>query len=275
MTLVLPRPIKKLLRAVANHDPEYYDMHDDPDESWFARLYLDRIGRRAEEAGIRPPATVLEAGCQAGRLVVPLARLGFTVTGIDTSGFALRRAAAHVRSAGLRATFIRGDLLKVLHSSQRRYDMVVCAEVLYLSSNYRDLLQALAGAVAPGGLLCVSHRPKMYYLLESLRHGDVESARRVLAGRDGRFPGPLPERGYYNWQTDAELRALYRELGLEKIAVYPIDQTAWLSGIAPSQLAERARQLWLDAELSLTSEESGPCARYALVIASKGCADGR
>ena len=269
MAVAWPRPVKKLLRAVVNYDPDYYDMHDDADESWFAKLYVERIRRRAEEAGITPPASVLEAGCQAGRLVVPLARLGFSVTGIDTSAFALRRAAAHVREAGLNAAFIRGNLLKVLEGGRRRYDIVVCAEVLYLAPNYRPLLEALAGAVAPGGLLCVSHRPKMYYLLESLRHGDLESARRVLTGGEGRFPGPLPERGYYNWQTDQELRALYGALGLDRIAVYPIDQTSWLSGVPPSQLAEGARRLWLDAELSLESQEDGPCARYALVIAEK------
>ncbi len=275
MSLVLPRPVKKLLRAVANYDPGYYDMHDDVDESWFARLYVERIRRRAEEAGIAPPATVLEAGCQAGRLVVPLARLGFAVTGIDTSGFALRRARVHAREAGVQARFIKGDLLKALRSGRHQYDIVVCAEVLYLSPSYRDMLRALALAVRPGGLLCVSHRPKMYYLLEALRYGNVEAVRCVLTGCEGRFEGPHPERGYYNWQTDGELRVLYRELGLDGITVYPIDQTAWLSGVAPSQLAERARQFWFDAELSRTAEEGGPCARYALVIASKGRTDGR
>lgn len=265
----LRKTAKKLLRVVANHDPEYYDMHDDPDEAWFARLYLERIRRRAEEAGLAPPATVLEAGCQAGRLVVPLARLGFTVTGMDTSGFALRRARAHVKAAGVQARFIQGNLLKILRDPRHRYDLVVCAEVLYLSPRYREMLVALAAAVKPGGLLCVSHRPKTYYLLESLRHGDVESARRVLTSGEGRFPGPFPERGYYNWQTDEELRALYQHLGLEGVAVYPIDQMSWLSGAPPSRLGERARRLWLDAELSLESEAGGPCARYALVIASK------
>ena len=260
---------KKLLRVVADHDPDYYDMHDDPDEAWFAGLYVERIRRRAEQAGITPPATVLEAGCQAGRLVVPLARLGFDVTGIDTSSFALRRARRHAKVAGVSARFIRGDLLTVLQHPRQRYDIVVCAEVLYLSPRYREMLQLLFRAVKPGGLLCVSHRPKMYYLLESLRHGDIDSARRVLAGGEGRFPGPFPERGYYNWQTEEELVALYRGLGVEETAVYPIDQMSWLSGTPPSRLTERARSLWFDAEMQLESGEGGPCERYALVIASK------
>ena len=269
MALALPRPVKKLLRAVANYDPGYYDMHDDPDEAWFAKLYVERIRRRAEQAGITPPATVLEAGCQAGRLIVPLAKLGFDVTGIDTSSFALRRARAHAKEAGVRVRFIRGDLLNVLRNSRRRYDLVVCAEVLYLSPRYREMLRALAGAVEPGGLLCVSHRPKAYYLLEALRHGNTEAARRILTSGEGRFDGPHPDRGYYNWQTQEELLALYRGLGLQETVVYPIDQMSWLSGTPPSRLTERARSLWFDAEMRLASAEGGPCARYALVIASK------
>jgi SAM-dependent methyltransferase len=273
MTPPLPRLVKKLLRTVANHDPDYYDMHDDPDEAWFAKLYVERICRHAEAAGLTPPVSVLDAGCQAGRLAVPLGERGFSITGIDTSGFALRRARLHARSSGVRARFVKGDLLKVLTGTRERFDIVLCAEVVYLSPRYRDMIRVLADAVKPGGLLCISHRPKMYYLLESLRHGNPEAVRMVLTSGEGQFKGPFPERGYYNWQTDGELRELYRGLGFDAVSVYPIDQTSWLSGVPPSQLADRARQFWLDAELSLQSDEHGPCARYALVIASKGRAD--
>ena len=108
------KTVRKVLRAVADYDPDYYDMYADPSEAMFAQLYLERIRRHAEEAGIRPPAAVLEAGCQAGRLVVPLAQLGFQVTGIDTSGFGLRRAREHAAAAGVRADFLKGDLQEVL-----------------------------------------------------------------------------------------------------------------------------------------------------------------
>ena len=131
------------------------------------------------------------------------------------------------------------------------------------------MLQRLARAVKPGGLLCVSHRPKTYYLLEALRHGNAAAARHVLTSGEGRFEGPHPDRGYYNWQTEEELLALYRDLGLGETAVYPIDQMSWLSGTPPSRLTEHARALWFDAEMQLESGEGGPCARYALVIASK------
>ena len=103
------RAVRKLLRAVANYDPDYYDMYADANEAFFAQLYIERITRHAEAAGIRPPATILEAGCQAGRLVVPFATLGYQVTGIDASMFALRRARAHTKAAGTTATFLQGE----------------------------------------------------------------------------------------------------------------------------------------------------------------------
>ena len=263
------RTARKVLRAAAGYDPKYYDMYADPDEAAFASLYLERIRRRAEAAGIRPPAIVLEAGCQAGRLAIPLAKAGFRVTGVDASGFALRRARANARRAGVRARFIRGDILNVLRDPRHRYDIVICAEVLYLSPRYREILAALARAVNPGGLLCVSHRPKMYYLLEALRHGKAESARRVLNAGEGSLDNPGSAGSYFNWQTDQELRVLYGALGLGAVEVYPIDQVFWLSGVAPSGLEERARSLWLAADLAVESVAGGPCSRYALVIASK------
>ena len=39
----MKRAVRKILRAVAGYDPDYYDMHDDPNERFFAQLYLERI----------------------------------------------------------------------------------------------------------------------------------------------------------------------------------------------------------------------------------------
>ena len=77
--------VRKLLRTIMGYDPAYYDMYADGDESFFARLYLQRILAHLSDAGIRPPARILDAGCQTGRLAIPLAERGFRVTGVDTS----------------------------------------------------------------------------------------------------------------------------------------------------------------------------------------------
>src|SRR3989338_11478539 len=127
-TQLVRKTVRKVLRTVANHDPDYYDMYLDPNEAFFAKLYVEHIMRHATAVGIRPGSTLLEAGCQAGRLVVPFAKLGFEVTGIDRSAFALRRAKAHAQAAGIRASFLRGDVVEILRNDHRQYDLVVCAE---------------------------------------------------------------------------------------------------------------------------------------------------
>lgn len=256
---------KKLLRAVASYDPSYYDMYADTNESLFAQLYLDRLLPAIEAAGIQPPASVLDAGCQAGRLAVPLAQAGFQVTGIDTSGFALRRARQHAGAAGAEVAFIQGDLLQVLGRSPRpQFDVVICTEVVYLSPAFQEMLRALADAVKPGGLLCVSHRPKMYYLVEAMRLYDITTAERVLRGGEG----PVQESRYSNWQTVDELRALYGALGLRWIGAHPIDRLAWMSRMDLAKLSRAEQATWLELERALP-EHAGACARYLLAIAMK------
>ena len=261
----MQKTLRKVLRAVADYDPDYYDMYADPNEACFAQLYLEHITRHAKLAGIHPPASVLEAGCQAGRLAIPLAKQGFTVTGIDTSGFALRRAREHADKAGVRATFVPGDFVKVLAGHPEwSFDVAVCAEVLYLSPQYRQMLKAIAQAVRPGGLVCASHRPKFYYLMEAIRQYDFGSAGQVLE----RSEGPFRDAAYYNWQTEPELRSLYESLGLRWLGMYPIDRLAWLTGLKPAELPEAQREQWLRMELAL-AEDTAMCARYVLVMAQR------
>lgn len=260
----MQKVVRKVLRAVADYDPDYYDMYADPNEAFFAQLYLERIRSHAEAAGIGPGTKVLEAGCQAGRLVVPLAKMGFEVTGVDPSGFGLRRAREHAKQASVNATFVQGKVQEVLADHPEwRYDIVVCAEVLYLCQDYREILRTLAGALRPGGLLCVSHRPKIYYLLEALRQYDLASAVQVQS----RSEGPFRDAAYYNWQTEEELRRLYASLGLTWQALYPIDRFAWLSSANPSQMTIEQRDRL--RELELASTEATSMARYVLVIAAR------
>ncbi len=257
--------LRKILRVAAHYDPDYYDMRQDGNEHWFARLYLERIRQHAEAAGIRPPARVLEAGCQAGRLVIPLAQQGFEVTGVDTSSFGLRRARQHAKAAGVRAAFVQGDIRSVLRTPPSPlFDVVICAEVVYLSPHYRQILEALARATRPGGLLFVSHRPKFYYLLEALRQYDMDTAAQVASLSEGRFR----DSAYYNWQTEEELRQLYASLGLRWRAVHPIDRFAWLGGLDPSAMTEEQRGRWLQMELQ-AEEPAALCGRYALVVAER------
>lgn len=260
------RLIRKALRALVDYDPAYYDMGADANERCFAQLYLARILARGRELGLRPPASVLEAGCQAGRFVVALAQEGFRVTGVDTSRFGLRRAKGYLRQAGVQAELIQGDILAVLaHRPQRQFDLVLCLEVLYLCPNYREILHALVRATRPGGLVCASHRSPFYFQQQALLAGDAEAAARVLRTGEGALLGG----SYYNWQTGEELQALYAGLGLTEITLSPIDRQAWRQNFSPSQLDAAARQAWLEAELKAATPAEAVQGRYTLVMARK------
>lgn len=261
----MQRIVRKVLRVVADHDPDYYDMSQAPSETYSAPFYVERILDQAGRLGIEAPATLLEAGCQTGRLAVAFASRGFNVTGIDASGFALRRARRHMRSAGVRMELKQGDLVRVLEASpDRRYDIVVCAEVLYQCPSYRDMLGALIRAVRPGGLLCVSHRTRLYYMIEALRQADVESAGAVLE----RSEGPFRDSAYFNWQTRDELSALYQGLGMRWLADHPIDRLRWLADLDAAKLSPAQQQRLRELEGRL-GDEGGGFARYLLVLAQR------
>lgn len=270
MERMVQRTVQKVLRTVANYDPDYYDMYADPAEALFAQLYLARIRRHADQAGIASGARVLDVGCQAGRLAIPLAQDGFRVTGVDRSGFALRRAAQNARTAGAAVTWVRGDILQTLPRQPGPYDIIVCAEVLYLCQNYREILRALAGVLRPGGLAFVSHRPKAYYLSEAVQRSAPRIAATVAQAGEGCFlpEGAYTEAGYFNWQTDAELRQLYRDAGLAWQVAYPIDAYAWPGGQSPAAMTPAEQAAWLAKELAAPAEASLP-SRYVLVVAAK------
>lgn len=110
----------------------------------------------AREADGLTPGTALDLGCGEGADAVWLARRGWRVTGVDISGVAVQRAAAHAEEAGVadRADFQRRDLGESFPDGT--YDLV-SAQFLHSQGplpRMRVLARA-AAAVAPGGILLV------------------------------------------------------------------------------------------------------------------------
>ena len=253
---------RKLKRALFNSDASFCDMHDDARASRAAREYLESIRRHLRAQFGERLLSIVDAGCQAGRLLIPLAADGHRLIGIDTSEFALRRARQHARERGLSVTVHRGTIAQI-----RRWvkpagvDAVICAEVLYLCPDYRDILKQLAASLVPGGLLIVSHRPPAFYVALAALGGDGIMARSIL----DRIEGPSSQGTYYNWQTVEQLQALYAELGLDLLECSPIDYDE-RSLKAPVQLnggsARLPEFLELDAHRIRTPS-------YLLVIARK------
>jgi 2-polyprenyl-3-methyl-5-hydroxy-6-metoxy-1,4-benzoquinol methylase len=143
---------ERLERAYQMRDP----WHMDADREQFrfaetARVIEKRIGSRFEH--------LLEIGCGEGHQSVHLTRLTDTLTGIDVSTTAIRRARRRVPEAA----FLAGDLFAQEWAHELgRFDLVTACEVLYYMSDVRGFLRAmdrLGGACfvtwfAPASRLC-------------------------------------------------------------------------------------------------------------------------
>lgn len=117
------------------------------------------------------PGHALDAGTGEGADAIWLASQGWTVTAVDVSTVALRRAAEAAGRAGAqiaaRITWQQADLLSWA-PPEREFDLV-SAQFMQLPPDWRESFhRRLAAAIRPGGtLLVVSHHPAD---LETIRH---------------------------------------------------------------------------------------------------------
>jgi SAM-dependent methyltransferase len=118
--------------------------------------------RAAALLGLRPGAAVLDLGCGFGRVSVPLARMGFCVTGVDQHAGFVAHAREWARREGVDATFHEGEMSAV--AVERPFDAVLC---VFNSFGYfadpaldRRVLETAHAALRPGGrfLLEAAHR---------------------------------------------------------------------------------------------------------------------
>lgn len=156
----------------------------------------------ADSRSVRPLAgkRALDVGCGAGLLCEPLARLGAAITGVDAAAENVAVASAHAAGAGLSIDYRCGDVAQLGLSG---FDLVTSMEVIEHVADKAAFLSALAGALAPGGLMVLStpNRTAASRLLL------VEGAERI---------GLVP-RGTHHWDdfvTPDELRDLLAGAGL-------------------------------------------------------------
>lgn len=108
---------------------------------------LDEHSRRPLEG-----KSALDVGCGAGLLAEPLARLGAQVTAIDAAPELIEVAHGHAAGQGLAIDYRAVPVEEI----EGHYDLITSLEVIEHVADPQAFIGALAGRLAPGGLLILS-----------------------------------------------------------------------------------------------------------------------
>jgi len=96
--------------------------------------------------------SLLDIGCGGGLIAEPLARLGFSVTGIDASEKNIGVARLHAAKSGLDISYDCKTPEQLLDISER-FDVVLALEVVEHVADVDVFLRAAGSLVGPGGAL--------------------------------------------------------------------------------------------------------------------------
>lgn len=142
----------------ALYDHEYKRRKDDV--RWYRALAKELLGDSATPSKTRQNSrsnAILELGCGSGRTLLPLARDGFSIVGVDAAPAMLERARTNLiklpKAAQARVTLHAGDFRGVdLH---RRFALVICPfnafMHLYQRRDIERFLAVVKRHLAPGG----------------------------------------------------------------------------------------------------------------------------
>jgi SAM-dependent methyltransferase len=126
------------------YDHEYKRRRDDV--RWYQALARKELRRGSD---------ILELGCGSGRTLIPLARDGWRVTGVDNSATMLDRCRERLaRFRDVRVELVRADFRSL--ALGRRFPLVICPfnafMHLYSRQDVERFLEVVRAHLQPGGL---------------------------------------------------------------------------------------------------------------------------
>ena len=111
--------------------------------------YIERF--RPVTAGLR----ILEIGCGDGGNLLPFARHGCRVLGVDMAASRIEVARSQFQAAGAEGEFIASDIFR-LTEFRHRFDLILCHDVIEHIGDKALFLRNIKDYLAPDGLLFMS-----------------------------------------------------------------------------------------------------------------------
>lgn len=176
------------------------------------------FGRDAKSLKPFEGLKLLDIGCGGGLLSEPMARLGFSVLGVDAAEKNVKTAAAHSAGQNLDLSY-RCTTAEQLALEDARFDVILNMEVVEHVADLHEYLGACAQLIAPGGIMFVATINKT---LKSLALAKI-GAEYVL--------GWVPK-GTHDWNrfvAPALLRAILEDDGLKILKTQGVafDPLSW------------------------------------------------
>jgi len=176
------------------------------------RMNPARIGWIEERIRRSYPPTaaprILDVGCGAGLAAEALARLGFTVLGLDAAGEAIEAARVHAQGQDGLAVSYQTGVAEDLASEGLRFDVVTALEVVEHVPDPAAFVRVLRTLVEPGGLLFMSTLNRTSRAWVTAKFG-AEYVLRWL---------PVGTHDYSKFLTPTELAAILRGAGFRVTA---------------------------------------------------------
>ena len=139
-----PTEVDKFARLAArwwDMEGEFKSLHE------INPLRLDFIHQRTPLNGLE----VLDVGCGGGILSESMARLGATVTAIDSSAALLDVARLHALESGVQVEYRNISVQSLTEQQPGHWDVVTCLEMLEHVPRPAAIVEACATLVKPGG----------------------------------------------------------------------------------------------------------------------------
>jgi len=132
---------------------------------------------------------ILDLACGTGRITIPVAEAGLTVTGLDLSSDMLKRAEEKAREQGVadRITFVQGDMRSFDLGKTFSLIMIPFRSFLHLLHIHEQMkaLTCIRNHLAPGGKLVMNvFVPKISHLYEESEKMSLRGTFRLDTGEE-------------------------------------------------------------------------------------------